>query len=213
MKKLITLLMILVSIGGFSQTPIDYNNFNTDTASMILAKVFLEFRDTAVSFGSGKPHAENYPAVAEFPELKTPRWSDYLYKEVSFVNCSELINAGKSIYHVDREEWFKSNIQKIREVYYEGYDKVPESRLLNARLHYSENGFKTNIKFDTYEELAKFMIDSWEKSIYHKNGQRVLLYDIWSFDEYGLKIKDLFSCCVMYNSMTGYTKSVINFIK
>ena len=53
MKKLITLLLVLVSLNGYSQTPIDYNNFDTDLASQILGQKFIEFRDTITQYGHG----------------------------------------------------------------------------------------------------------------------------------------------------------------
>jgi hypothetical protein len=205
--------LLLLPFSLFSQTKIDYNNFNVDTATKVFAKVFLEFRDTAVHFASGVPHVVPYPVLSESPELRRPRWSDFLYEQVSLPNCKELYKYGNHVFHVDREEWYKTNINTIRQEYYKGIKNVPQCQLENARLIYSENAFSTSKKFDTYEELASFIIMSWENSITHKCAQRGILYDSFSYKEYGLKIQDIFSCCVVYNPLNGHTKAVINFIE
>ena len=212
MKRVLTILFFL-PFYLFSQTKIDYNNFNVDTATKVFTKVFLEFRDTAVHFCGGVPHVEHHPVLSEFPELRRPRWSDFLYEQVSLPNCKELYKYSNKVFHVDREEWYETNIKTIRKEYYKGIKNVPQDELDNARLNYSENALSTSKKFDTYEELGSFIILSWEKSPSHKCGQRGVLYDTFSYNHYGLKIQDLFSCCVVYNPSNGYTKAVINFIE
>jgi hypothetical protein len=214
MKKLISILSIFfVSVTGKTQTPIDYSNFNVELASKIMGDVFLKFRDTINCFSGGEPFTVSYPAIGLYPELKKPRWSDYLYKKVSEPNCKELSSYGNKAFHIDREEWFKTNITEIREEYYKGIPNVPKYRLENARLSYSENVFSYNGKFNTYEELASYAIKCWEKSTLHRCAQRGLMYDTFSYDEYGLRIQDIFSTCVMYNPSNGCTKIVINFIE
>lgn len=213
MKKLITLLLVLVTLNGYTQTPIDYDNFDSDLASKIFAKEFLKFRDTINSFGSGNLFSVKHPETVEYPELKIPRWSDYLYQQVTLPNCDKLYTMGRNIYHIDREQWFKSNIDSIRKEYYNETPNIPEEQLLNARLRYSENAAATTHKFKTYEEIASYIILCWEKSITHRNGQRSILYDVWSYRHYDLKIQSMFSVCVKYNNHTDYTTVVMNFIK
>jgi hypothetical protein len=213
MKKVFSLCLVLITLNSYSQTPIDYNNFDTDLASKIFAKEFKKFRDTINAFGSGRLFSKNYPETVEYPELKIPRWSDYLYQQVTLPNCLELTKMGRNIYHVDREPWFKSNIGTIRKEYYRETPNIPEEQLLNARLSYSENAAATTRKFKTYEEIASFIILLWEKSITHRNGQRSILYDTWSYRHYNLKIQSMFSVCVKYNNYTDFTTVVMNFIK
>ena len=52
MKKLITLLLVLVTLNGYSQ-PIDYNNFDSKRAEEVLLETFQHFRDTIQYYVTG----------------------------------------------------------------------------------------------------------------------------------------------------------------
>lgn len=213
MKKLILIIVLFLNLEGFSQK-IDYNNFDNKMATKILMESFLRFRDTINSFGSGIKWNIEYPETDSFPNMNKPRWSEWLYKTISLGNCTELSNDyNLEPYHVNRDKWFKDNIKLVRKEYYKDFKKIPLDLIENSRLSYSENAVSLDYKVETYEQLAKIMIDNWEKSIYHRSAQRGLFYDHWAYVEYGLKIQDLFSCCVIYNPNTGFTKAVINFIE
>ena len=213
MKNLITLLIVLFSLNGFTQK-IDYTNFDNDLATKALAEAFLNFRDTIDCYGGGKKWNVTHPVVDSFPEMNKPRWSDWVYENISLPNCVEMSNNAKNVlYHVDRTDWYKGNEQLVRDVYYEGVPNVPQIIVRNARLRYSENIFMYTGEKETYQELATHMIVLWENSTHHRNAQRGLLYDTFSYKEYGLKIQDLFACCVIYNPYTKTTRSSINFIE
>ncbi len=213
MKNLVILIISLNVTVGLSQK-IDYNNFDNKLATIILKESFLRFRDTINSFGNGEKWSKKHPEVELYSELNKPRWSDWLYETISLPNSYELINDNNlDPYHVDRSKWFKDNRDIIRVEYYKGVKDLPKIILENAMLGYSENAVSLDYQVDTYEQLAKIMIDSWEKSIYHRCAQRGLSYDVISYEDFGLKIQNLFSCSVLYNSKTGLTKAVINFIE
>lgn len=213
MKHLITLLFILTSLSGVSQK-IDYNNFDNDLATKALAEAFLNFRDTIDSYGHGAKWTEFRPEVDSLSHINKPRWSDWVYNTFTLPNCKKMSeDANNDAYHIDVSDYFKSNINLVRKEYYKGIPNVPQEHKENARLSYSENTVSFNGKRDTYQDLAKTVIDCWESSPYHRNAQRGLFYDTFGFKEYGLEIQDMFACSVIYNPQTGLTKAVMNFIE
>lgn len=213
MKKVLVYLMLLNSLSGFSQK-IDYNKFDSNLATKALAKAFNNFRDTISTFGGGEKWNVAYPEVDLFPFMNKYRWSDWLYNTISLPNCTQLNNDYKfSPFHVDKEQWFKGNINLIRKEYFKGLKNMPKIETERARLTYSENAVTIGGKYETYEELANHMIKVWEKSDLHRCAQRGLGYNVCLYKRCGLKIQNIFSCCVMYNPNNGLTKAVINFIE
>ena len=213
MKNLLFFLCVTITIVGYGQK-IDYKNFDQNVATKILAETFLKFRDTIDCFQSRTKWLIVYPESSLFPEMNKPKWSDWVYENISLFNTKEMINHPyNEAYHVDREEWYLSNKDVVRKEYYRGIKNVPNERIENAFLSYSENTFSSNSHEETYQDLANNIIKAWEESITHSSAMRGLFYDTFSYKRYKLKIQDLFACCVMYNPSTRLTKGSINFIQ
>lgn len=215
MKNLILSLFLLFNLNLFSQTVIDYNNFDNDLATKILAQKFIEFRDTITLFGSGLVFTKVNPEIIDNPDLMIPKWSDYLYDNTSNPNCSILIKEGHSVRHIDVSSWFYSDntTLKISQIRFSG-SKVPKSSWLSlsSSMIYRENVCSLMDKLKTYEELATYIITLWENSKEHKRAQRGYTYETLSFTKYGEKIYGIFSCKVMYDKNSGVTKAVLNMV-
>ena len=217
MKKLITLLILLVTLNGYSQTPIDYDNFDTDLASQILGQKFIEFRDTITQFGHGASiFVDRLPYLKDNRDLLVPQWCDYLYKNLSKYNCGKMMeNKKHQAGHIDREKWFKSKQTKsdLGKILYEG-TIIPESEwgAYTTCMRYRENSCSIGGRFDTYEELGVYIISRYESSIMHRCAQRGVIHDATVYKHYNIKVYGLFSCCVMYDKETRVTKSVLNLI-
>jgi hypothetical protein len=210
----LTLLLFVVSV-SFSQTKIDYNNFNNDLATKILAKKFIEFRDTITLFGSNLVFTDVNPEIIDNPDLMIPKWSDYLYNNTSNPNCSTIIKEGHSARHVDVSKWFYSEDTKweISQIKFKG-SKIPKSSWspLNSSMIYRENACSLMDKLQTYEDLATYIIMLWENSKEHRRAQRGYTYSTFSYKKYNEKIYGIFSCKVMYDKNTEVTKAVLNLV-
>ena len=216
MKNIIQILFFLIGINLYSQTVIDYKNFNNDLATKILAQKFIEFRDTITQFGGGNTlFTDSRPELKDNQDLLIPKWSDYLYNETSKPNCNELNKVGHSVWHVDVSKWFYSDntTLKISQIRFSG-SKVPKSSWLSlsSSMIYRENVCSLMDKLKTYEELATYIITLWENSKEHKRAQRGYTYDTLSYTKYNEKIYGIFSCRVIYNSNFGTTKAVLNMV-
>ena len=215
MKNLIVIFFFLIGVNVFSQTKINYNNFDNDLATKILAQTFIEFRDTITQFGSGLVFTNVNPEIIKNPDLMIPEWSDYLYDNTSNPNCSILIKEGHSFRHIDVSTRFYSDntTLKISQIRFSG-SKVPKSSWLSlsSSMIYRENVCSLMDKLKTYEELATYIITLWENSKEHKRAQRGYTYDTLSYTKYNEKIYGIFSCKVMYDKNTGVTKSVLNMV-
>jgi len=193
---------------------IDYNNFDQNLATKALAKAFLNFRDTIDCFQSGEKWETSYPETKLFPELTKPRWSDWVYQNISLHNTKEMIkNPYNKAYHVDREKWYLSNKDLVRKEYYKGIKNVPTNYVEGSFLTYSENTVCYGGQMETYQDLANLIIKTWDESISHSCALRGSTHDVFGYSFYGLKIQDMFACCVMYNPNTKLTKASINFIE
>ena len=218
MKKIITLLILLVTLNGHSQTPIDYDNFSTEIATLKLKEAFLHFRDTITTYGSHNEykHLEDYPILKEKKHLMLPRWSEWIYDNISVPNTKELIKT-TSLYHPDIKEWLENHHKDMVNAYYEG--NIHEDVELfkeTCVIMYSENAVRVPIKdnedrYNTYEELATTIILTYEKSMNHRCLQRSPMLS--SGFRFGDESNSIFACCVMYNKNTKQVKSTINFIR
>ena len=215
MKNLILSLFLLYNLNLFSQTAIDYNNFDNDLATKILAQKFIDFRDTITQLGSGLVFTKVNPEIINNPDLMIPKWSDYLYDNTSNPNCSILIKEGHSVRHIDVSAWFYSDItkSKISQIRFSD-TKVPKSSWLplSSSMIYRENVCSLMDELKTYEGLATYIITLWENSKEHKRAQRGYTYKILAYRKYNEKIYGIFSCKVMYDKNTGVTKSVLNMV-
>jgi len=215
MKNLIVIFFFLIGVSVFSQTKINYNNFDNDLATKILAQKFIEFRDTITQLGGGLVFTKVNPEIESNPDLMIPKWSDYLYQNTSKPNCDIIINEGYTVRHVDVSSWFYNEKTKkqISVIKFKG-SEVPESSWLSLSSYmvYKENACTLMDKFKTYEELASYILMLWEKSPAHKRAQRSYTYDTLSYKKYGEKIYGIFSCRILYDKETGITKSVLNIV-
>ena len=69
MKKLITLLLVLVALNSYSQ-PIVYNNFDSKRAEEVLFETFQHFRDTIQYYVTGDLISE---VLKDIPNYKEKR--------------------------------------------------------------------------------------------------------------------------------------------
>jgi hypothetical protein len=215
MKNIFLSFFFLLGFGVHSQTKIDYNNFDNDLATKILAKKFIEFRDTITLLGSGLVFTNLHPEIVSNPDLMIPKWSDYLYNNTSNPNCSTIIKEGHSARHIDVSKWFYSDNTKfeIAQIKFK-VSKVPKSSWvpLSSYLVYNENVCSLMDKLNTYEDLASYIITLWETSKEHRRAQRDYTYDTLSYKKYNEKIYGIFSCKVMYDKNSGVTKAVLNMV-
>ncbi len=56
-------IIFICAISFGQKTPIDYNNFDTQTASTMLFEKLNDFRDTITVTGYGKPLTESWPIL------------------------------------------------------------------------------------------------------------------------------------------------------
>ena len=221
MKKLITLLLVLVTLNSYSQ-PIDYNNFDTEIATLRLKEAFLNFRDTMTTYGSNNEykHLDDYPVLNEKKHLIFPRWSEWVYKNISIPNTTELSNT-TSLYHPDIEEWLELHQEDMVNAYYKDYykgDKNLQWFKETSYITYSENAIRVPIelvedRYITYEDLATTIILTYEKSKNHRCQQRSPMLRNGKILGLNGVTNAIFGCHVMYNNKTKQVKSTINFIR
>jgi hypothetical protein len=205
MKNIIASLLIFYITFCFSQK-IDYNNFDNYRASKVLFEELNKFRDTITITGYGKPLIEVYPELKTNPELKKFYWSEKIYTLISQPNCLENVNQNR-LFHVDRSKWWENedNRKKFRNEIYVKPEKDDPNYFI-----YEENGGRTNTKFETYQEMAKYMINSWEKSYTHRCTQRAGLYSARSFNK-KIPFKTIAACSVQFsNGETWFFTNIIH---
>jgi hypothetical protein len=195
MKNLVLFLLLLPSV-IFSQK-IDYKNFDSRHASLVLFKKLNEFRDTITQNGLGVSLDSSWSFLKDNRSMLQLTWSEQLYKTVVLPNTMECVKQ-KKVFHVDRASWWsdKSNQSLFLNEVYPTKDK-------GFHLTLSENGGYTTYKFETYEEMADHMIMCWEKSHYHRCAQRSILHNMY-FYELGYKSNTIAATCVMYNEGVFY---------
>lgn len=211
MKSLSLFLSLFLSFVGLTQK-IDYTNFDSKRASEVLAETFLSFRDTITTHHlklTGYKISDISPEMNTCPSLRKLRWSDWLYTNLSTKNCSEILAMGNKMSHADKTEWVKSNKQTISNI---GKSNVKGLKKSEVRLMYFENMYQSTYQFETYQELAIHIINSWDKSELHSAIMRSNNYSINEYKNNKVVMTALFSCSVQYNPLTKYTKSAFNII-
>jgi hypothetical protein len=214
MKKILIIILISVSLYVKSQK-IDFNNFNSEIATKVLAETFLNFRDTIDCYRSGQKWSENHPEILLYPELTKPRWSEWVYKTISLPNCKDMVSNPTTIsYHIDRSKWYEDNSKLIRKEFYKSYKDIPKILYESSFIDYVENVYTFyNCKLETYQELAERTIKNWDGSIRHSCAIRGLSHDVVAYEKYKLKIRTMFACCVLYSKETKITRICLNFIE
>ena len=174
---------------GLSQK-IDYAQFDTRRASLVLFEKINKFRDTITQTGYGKDLDSAWPCLKNNHKILQLTWSEKLYYTVVLPNTLDNVKQ-KKLFHVDRTEWWmdKSNQALFM-------DEVYPTKNKGFRLTLSENGGYTTRKFETYQELADHMIMCWESSFMHKCAQRGLLKNSY-FYEKGYESKTIAATCVI----------------
>ena len=195
MRNLILTLLLLPSV-IFSQK-IDYNNFDTKHASLVLFKKLNEFRDTITETGYGKDLDIAWPYLKNNHKLLQLAWSEKLYNTVVLPNTLENVKQ-KKLFHVDRSEWWKDKTNQFSFL-----DEVYPTKNKGFRLTLTENGGFSTYKFETYEELADHMIMCWESSYTHRCAQRGFLHNSY-FYELGYESNTIAATCVMYSEGVVY---------
>jgi hypothetical protein len=210
MKKLMTLLLVLVTLNGYSQK-IDYDNFDSKRAEEVLFETFQHFRDTIQYYVTGVLISEKLKDIPNYDEKRKLYWSDRVYNLISKPNTEENVRQNR-LHHVDRVDWWYDldNKQPFIEDVYVKYDTgfdLPEN------LHYKENGLVSYKKYETYQEMATHMIKVWESSPIHKGTQRSNLFSTYQYKTWGddkVKMKSQVACCVRYEH--GKFWAFINFV-
>ena len=183
MKLTVFLFFFLVFSKSISQT-IDYNNFDEDLFDIVLIKEFNNFRRT-----NG---------------LDTLVYSSSLHNSISEPNCVEVSLSGR-FYHPDiNDKWANSGIknQIARESNLILGGKILKHGDGTYYMDTWENAFRSTKKFNTYQELAKFTIQSWSASTEHNKIQ------MKSFKSGGLP--GMFSCDTEY--VGGVVFVYMNFV-
>lgn len=190
MRNLIVSLLLFPLV-IFSQK-IDYNNFDTKHASLVLFEKLNKFRDTITQTGYGKDLDVVWPYLKNNHKILQLTWSEKLYNTVVLPNTLENVKQ-KKLFHVDRNEWWKDTTNQFLFL-----DDVFPTKNKGFRLTLTENGGYTTYKFETYEELADHMIMCWESSYTHKCAQRGVLHNSY-FYELGYESKTIAATCVIYS--------------
>jgi len=145
MKKLITILLLLISSVTYSQV-IDYESFDNH---LIDSLVFVEVNNYRVESGTPK----------------------FIYSEVLHNGLSKYITGvlvkQQSAGHPDGKEAINS---VANEVYSEVQSKFPNKVLYSKVDRYAEVSLKTSKKpqfFTTYQELAVYLVALWKTSSGH----------------------------------------------
>jgi len=145
MKKLITILLLLISSVTYSQV-IDYNSFDNHLVDSL---VFVEINNYRTENGS--------------PELI---YSEVLHNGLSKYITGVLVKQ-QSAGHPDGKEAINS---VANEVYNEIQSKFPNKVLYSKVDRYAEVSLKTSKKpqfFTTYQELAVYLVGLWKTSSGH----------------------------------------------
>jgi hypothetical protein len=211
MKTLILFLLICVNI--FSQTKIDYENFDENLAKKAFINAFTIFRDTFTTHHLTLNYAKvdsMSPEMNKKPQLRKMRWSDWLYDNLSKQNCQKIINMGDRFDHVDVTSWLELNRSNISVIGAGDIKGLTSPNRLNFM--YKENIFQSTYNFQTYEELVSYIIKSWDKSPRHSAIMRGKHYSTVKYEKNNIILTSIFSCSIKYDKKNNRTKSTINII-
>jgi hypothetical protein len=176
---------------------IDYSNFDSRHASLVLFKKLNEFRDTITQNGLGKSLDSSWSFLKDNREMLQLNWSEQLYKTVVLPNTIQNVEQ-KKLFHVDRSSWWSDKKNQFLFL-----DEVYPTNNKGFRLTLSENGGYSTYKFETYEQMADHMIMCWESSLSHRCAQRSILHNMY-FYELGYKSYTIAATCVLYSDGVFY---------
>jgi hypothetical protein len=213
--KTTVLILFLILISNFYSQKINYDNFDVNLANEALSISFLKFRDTITHLTSN-PKYSYYtyaPEMNKIKSLRIPNKSDMLYNFYSFSNCNKLLYSDNSD-HIDVTESFKKDKPKFIKESFKYEKNISEKVINTSRVNYGEVLFICeNKKFDTYQELADFIILSFDKSSSHSTILRGQMHSKYLLDNYNIStVTGLFSCCILYDKNRNKFVSTINIV-
>jgi len=186
MKTQSLILSFFIFCISFGQS-INYNNFNSDKMNSALLFEMNSFRKTLY--------------------LDTLVYSNFLYLKIAKLNCEEVVLSG-SFYHPIIDEYWKTSDVKDS-IGSETLKKV--GGILNTRTKLGkpgmlirENAYRTSLRFTSYQDAAKHVIESWKKSEGHHMAQTA--------DYSDQNLPGVFACHSILSS-DGFVYIYIEFVK
>ena len=186
MKTQSLILSFFIFCISFGQS-INYNKFDSDKMNSALLFEMNSFRKTLY--------------------LDTLVYSNFLYLKIAKPNCEEVVLSG-SFYHPIIDEYWKTSDVKDS-IGSETLKKV--GGILNTRTKLGkpgmlirENAYRTSLRFATYQDAAKHVIESWKKSEGHHMAQTA--------DYSDQNLPGVFACHSILSS-DGFVYIYIEFVK
>jgi hypothetical protein len=186
MKTQSLILSFFIFCISFGQS-INYNKFDSDKMNSALLFEMNSFRKTLY--------------------LDTLVYSNFLYLKIAKPNCEEVVLSG-SFYHPIIDEYWKTSDVKDS-IGSETLKKV--GGILNTRTKLGkpgmlirENAYRTSLRFASYQDAAKHVIESWKKSEGHHMAQTA--------DYSDQNLPGVFACHSILSS-DGFVYIYIEFVK
>jgi|LakMenE01Jun11ns_1017448.scaffolds.fasta_scaffold9794574_1 hypothetical protein len=186
MKTQSLILSFFIFCISFGQS-INYNKFDSDKMNSALLFEMNSFRKTLY--------------------LDTLVYSNFLYLKIAKPNCEEVVLSG-SFYHPIIDEYWKTSDVKDS-IGSETLKKV--GGILNTRTKLGkpgmlirENAYRTSLRFASYQDAAKHVIESWKKSEGHHMAQTANYSD--------QNLPGVFACHSILSS-DGFVYIYIEFVK
>ncbi len=176
---------------------IDYSNFDSRHASLVLFNKLNEFRDTITQNGLGKNLESSWSFLKDNRDMLQLKWSEQLYSTIVLPNTIQNVEQ-KKLFHVDRSSWWSDKKNQFLFL-----DEVYPTKNKGFQLTLSENGGYSTYKFETYEQMGDHMIMCWESSLSHRCAQRSIMHNMY-FYELGYKSYTIAATCVMYSDGVFY---------
>lgn len=133
---------------------IDYNNFDSKKMNSALLSEMNSFR------------------IGLY--LDTLVYSEFLYSKVAKPNCEEVVNSGDFYHPIIDVYWKTSDVkdsigaESLRKI---GGILNNRTKLGKPGMLIRENAYRTTVRFSTYQDAAKHVIESWKKSEGHHMAQ------------------------------------------
>jgi len=180
------------------------------TLSLIVSSIVNSQSITAENFDSEKM---NQALLSEFNKFRKERnldtliYSKPLHDSVSYPNCLEVSGSGKLYHPVVTKRWVENGVKNLiaNESKKLFNDNISISTSGLPAMEYWENIFRWDVdSFNSYEEMARYAIETWELSPGHKKTQNTSFLN-----------KDLpgfFACHSIYVP-NGHIYIFINFVR
>jgi hypothetical protein len=92
------------------------------------------------------------------------------------------------------------------------YTNLSVKNCSEIRLMYTENLYQHTGQFETYQDMAISIIETWDKSELHSAIMRSKNFSNIEYKDNKVIMTALFSCSIQYNPSTKYTKAALNII-